>query len=67
MQIPRVGELITVTPSVGELEKGTYLVKRPQEGRVIFVHPEHRFFTVRFPSGSCESFLMRKKSNKGRK
>lgn len=31
-------------------------VGKSMKGRVVYIHPKKRFYTVRFPCGFCESY-----------
>lgn len=44
----RVGAQVTLPPHFGY----EYLAdERPMSGRVVYIHPRRRFFTVEFPAG----------------
>ena len=58
MKIPNIGDIVREITAIGECEDGKHLVKKSQKGRVIWVHPQNRFYVVQF-RGFRESFLIR--------
>ena len=65
-KIPKLGQKVRFVPSCFENQKltgpGGKLLDRTLTGRVIYIHPKHRFYVVAARCGDAvirESFLIR--------
>lgn len=52
--LPKMGEQRMETPTLSKMQSGPEA--RPQPCKVVYIHPDHLFYTVEFENGIRESY-----------